>query len=505
MQVLPTQFDPAKEHHLLIVLHGHGSDRWQYIREARGECRAARDVAARFSLILVSPDYRAKTSWMGPQAEADVLQVIRELKTKYRIGKVIVSGASMGGASALTFAGLHPELSDGVVALNGTANLLEYDNFQPAIEASFGGSKAQIPEEYKRRSAEYWPEKLTMPIALTAGGQDTVVPPVSIVRMAKILKTLQRPVLLLMQDSGGHSTSYEESVAAYEYTIQKVLSRSDSPRSGVSDGYTRIREVTYTCVDGTNLTMDIFKSDQPNGLGVIDVVSGGWTSTTNMMSMGFIQAFLTHGYTVFAAMHGSQPRYKLPEILSQVQTAVRFVRAHAAEYHIDPARLGIYGSSSGGHLTLMAATCGKDGSPDAADASQRVSSQLQAAACFCPPTDFSNYGQPGVNAFRAQLKGVRSGVGGAAVESEQGLDDFAREFSPCSRLTKDMPPVLIIHGDKDPLVPLQQATRFIEQCQKLGVPAQLIIRPGEQHAMSTWVPDHAVLAAWFDENLLKHP
>jgi acetyl esterase/lipase len=224
-----------------------------------------------------------------------------------------------------------------------------------------------------------------------------------------------------------------------------------------------------------------------------------------MMSLGFIQAFLTHGYTVFAAMHGSQPRYKLPEILSQVQTAVRFVRAHAAEYKIDPERIGIYGSSSGGHLTLLAATCGKDGTPDAQDALARVSSRVQAAACFCPPTDFGNYGQPGINAFRAQLKGVRSGVGGVTVETDEGIEKFAKEFSPISHLTTGAPPMLIIHGDNDPVVPVEQARSFTEKCRTLGVPAQLVIRPGEPHAMSTWIPDHAVLAAWFDERFLRHP
>jgi acetyl esterase/lipase len=252
------------------------------------------------------------------------------------------------------------------------------------------------------------------------------------------------------------------------------------------------------------LTLDVFKADRPNGIGLVYVASGGWTAKTNLMSLDFIRAFLTRGYTVFAARHGSQPGYKLPEIVSQIQTAVRFVRAHAAEYKIDPDRLGIYGASSGGHLTLMVATCGKDGIPDARDALQRVSSRVQAAACFCPPTDFSNYGQPGVNAFRNQLKGWRAAVGGSAVESDQGLEAFSKEFSPISHLTKEMPPVLIIHGDKDPLVPVEQSRVFVEKCQSLGVPAKLIIRAGEPHAMSTWIPDHAVLAAWFDEQLL-HP
>ena len=73
-------------------------------------------------MIMVCPDYRAKTSWMGPKAEADVLQIIAELKKQYKIDKVFVCGGSMGGSSALTFTAMHPDLVDGVVSVNGTAN-----------------------------------------------------------------------------------------------------------------------------------------------------------------------------------------------------------------------------------------------------------------------------------------------------------------------------------------------------------------------------------------------
>ena len=60
----------------------------------------------------------------------------------------------------MTFAAIHPERVDGVASMNGTANHLEYENFQDAIAESFGGTKAKIPREYKKRSAEYWPERL---------------------------------------------------------------------------------------------------------------------------------------------------------------------------------------------------------------------------------------------------------------------------------------------------------------------------------------------------------
>ena len=89
----------------------------------------------------------------------------------------------MGASSALTLAGLHPERVDGVVALNGTANHVEYQRFQDAIAQSFGGTKAEVPEEYRRRSAELNAERLTMPMAATVGGRDKSVPPDSVRRL----------------------------------------------------------------------------------------------------------------------------------------------------------------------------------------------------------------------------------------------------------------------------------------------------------------------------------
>jgi len=127
----------------------------------------------------------------------------------------------MGGTACLTFAALHPELVDGVVSMNGTANLLEYDNFQDAIRESFGGAKDAVPDEYKKRSAEYFPERFTMPVAITAGGKDDVVPATSVVRLAETLNSMGQEVLLLFREDEGHVTNYADGMAALEFVIKK--------------------------------------------------------------------------------------------------------------------------------------------------------------------------------------------------------------------------------------------------------------------------------------------
>lgn len=228
--ICPEDADASEPRDMLIALHGHGADRWQFAKSDIAEARAARHVATKHGMIFVSPDYRATTSWMGPAAEADMVQVIAELRARFKLRRVFVCGASMGGSAALSFAALHPELVDGVASMNGLANHFEYERFQPEIAASFGGGKADLPEEYKRRSAEYWPEKLTMPVAISVGGRDDVVPPASVLRLAAVVARLQSHVLVINRPELGHATSYEDAVATIEFVIEKRPGNSAGAR-----------------------------------------------------------------------------------------------------------------------------------------------------------------------------------------------------------------------------------------------------------------------------------
>ena len=241
--VLPPLFQGDVPHDLMIALHGHGSDRWQFVQDGRPECKGARDAAADRHMILVSPDYRAKTSWMGPAAEADLLQILDDLHGRYRLRDVVISGGSMGGTSALAFAAMHPGCVDGVVALNGTANMLEYPNFGEAIAESYGGAKDEKSEIYRQRSAELFPEHLTMPVAATTGGKDTLVPPDSVLRLVEVLKKQTSPALSIHRPEGGHDTNYEDTRAAFRFVFEKLDDRRPAalPRViSTVDGETRI-------------------------------------------------------------------------------------------------------------------------------------------------------------------------------------------------------------------------------------------------------------------------
>jgi acetyl esterase/lipase len=126
--------------------------------------------------------------------------------------------------------------------------------------------------------------------------------------------------------------------------------------------FDRKEDVIYGRKYGPALTMDVFTAKKDvKGVGVIIVVSSGFVSSHDSISSAFVTPLTDRGYTVFTVVHGSQPRYTIPEIIQDMNRAVRFIRYHAKDYAIDPDHIGITGASAGGYLSLMLGTAGDQG------------------------------------------------------------------------------------------------------------------------------------------------
>ena len=267
--------------------------------------------------------------------------------------------------------------------------------------------------------------------------------------------------------------------------------------------FTRTEDVIYGRKFGTALTLDVFQPAKPNGYGVVFMVSGGWFSAHEAINPGLLRPFLDRGYAVFAVVHGSQPKFNITEIVPDIHRAIRFIRHNAAKYGVNPAKLGIAGASAGGHLALTMAVKGTPGKADAPDPVDRESSEIAGVACFFPPTDFLNYGQPGDDAVGVgTLKAFKAAFSPRSDTPEE-RQKLGREISPIYFVTSNTPPILIMHGDADKLVPIYQAEQFIKRCQELGVEAKLVVRPGKEHGWG-WpeiIKDEEVFADWFDLHL----
>lgn len=271
-----------------------------------------------------------------------------------------------------------------------------------------------------------------------------------------------------------------------------------------NNGVTHIKDVVYGHKLGVALTMDVFKPAKPSGIGVVWMVSGGWVSNHNNINPGLGKLFAGRGHTLFQVVHGSQPKFTLPEIVEDIHRAVRFIRTHASEYGVDPNRLGISGGSAGGHLSLMMGAYGGPGKADAKDPVDRASSGVQAVACFFPPTDFLNYGKEGQSAMQIPtLKSYWHVFGVTENTPKEDGDKIGRTLSPLYGVTDKMPPTFIIHGDADFLVPIQQAQRIIGKMEECKVPCKLDVRKGKGHGWPGIENDGVLLAEWFEKYLAK--
>lgn len=261
--------------------------------------------------------------------------------------------------------------------------------------------------------------------------------------------------------------------------------------------------IQYGERQGKALVLDWLHPENPNGHGVLVLVSGSWKSGASGSFKAWMAApLLRRGYSVFAVYHVSQPAATVMEIVEDMHRAVRFVRQRAADYAIDPTRLGVTGGSAGGHLSLMLATRGGPGPIDAPDPVDRESSAVQAVAIFFPVTDLLNLGTSTENmGDGGPPKSFRGSFGPDAATNLAAWKQIGRDTSPIYHVTHDLPPILIVHGDADTLTPLEQSLWFQTKAGEAGRPIELVIHRNGKHGWPTMLFDIRRFAQWFDRHL----
>ncbi len=270
--------------------------------------------------------------------------------------------------------------------------------------------------------------------------------------------------------------------------------------------------VVYGMRSGLALLMDVHSPERSNGRGIVFIPGSGWHAPLDyaarpLKESGFAKLWapplVEAGYTVFVINHRAAPRFQHPAALEDARRAVRFVRAHAREYGIDPERIGGVGGSSGGHLISMLGVLDAPGNPAASDPVERESGKLQAILARAAPTNFTKR----ASASTAAYIGTR-----LHVRDTPGAPEFERHWqaSPAAHVSPDDAPFFLIHGDADDRVPYQRSVEFQAMLEQVGVEAKLMRIRGGGHGASfpgaKDPPDFLrAMVKWFDGKLAPEP
>lgn len=239
------------------------------------------------------------------------------------------------------------------------------------------------------------------------------------------------------------------------------------------------RNVVFGMYSGMALLMDVYYPENSNGYGIIHISGSGWTRPLSLDArmlnhQGHVkmegEMFVEAGYTLFSVNHRAVPRFVYPAAVEDVQRAVRFIRYHAEKYGIDPDNIGAIGGSSGGHLVCMLGAL--DGNEDLADDTpiNRMSAKVQCVIARAAPTNFM------VGDIGESFLDVRVSDKPSTIEYKR-----AQEASPIFHVSADDPPFLLIHGDKDPIVPIVFSEDMFKKLQEMDVPAKIIAIEGGVH------------------------
>jgi acetyl esterase/lipase len=257
-------------------------------------------------------------------------------------------------------------------------------------------------------------------------------------------------------------------------------------------------DIAFCVSDGVTLTLDMYyPQTMPHPAPAVVYVHGGsWSAGDKKDSIGMtdVPELLARGYLVVSIDYRRAPEWQFPTQLEDAKCAIRFLRQNAKRFNLNPQRIGAWGHSAGGHLASLLGTTDKGAGFEGPNNYLDQSSQVQAVANLCGRAD-----------LRGMPEDKAQSVFGAASNSARLLE----HASPITFVTPDDPPFLILHGEKDTVVPPQVSQKFHDRLQAAGVPVKLVIVKDADHTFQpvegTMNPTRAemtkLIADFFDQYL----
>ncbi len=231
-------------------------------------------------------------------------------------------------------------------------------------------------------------------------------------------------------------------------------------------------DVTYCTVDGVALKMDLYfppKTDKPTPAAIF-IHGGAWMHGDKMHGNAIpFSDLASQGFLVAAADYRLAPRYEFPAMIQDVKCAVRFLRANATRFNLDPNRIGAWGDSAGGHLVALLGTTNAQAGFDVGEYANQ-SSRVQAVVDMFGPTDLNVF----IPVAAPQI--IRAVFGPSPLSNQT-----ATLWSPVTYVSKDDPPFLILQGELDETVPPEQSQIMYDRLKAAGVPVTLVMVKNAGH------------------------
>ncbi len=259
------------------------------------------------------------------------------------------------------------------------------------------------------------------------------------------------------------------------------------------------RDVVFGKGGETDLKLDIAYPKEGDGPFpvVVFIHGGGWVGGNRQSMEKSIETMAGRGYVAATISYRFAPKARFPAQIEDCKAAIRWLRAQAKKYHLNPDRIGVVGSSAGGHLACLLGLTEKKDGLEGKGGNPEQSSQVQAVVSFFGPTDLTRE-----NWSPVVVKNNLTPLLGGSLSEKKELYQRA---SPVTYIHKGAPPFLVFHGDKDTVVPLDQSKQLVEKLQASGVAATLHVVEGEGHG---WKGDKLLgslkqMVDFLDEKLKK--
>jgi len=283
--------------------------------------------------------------------------------------------------------------------------------------------------------------------------------------------------------------------------LPSELASQQKPPSKAPDDVEWLRNVEFGKGGEQKLTMHILRPRKlpKEPMPVLVYIHGSaWMRDNKDLAVARLIATAQQGYFGAAIQVRTSGEAAFPAQIEDSKCAIRFLRAKAKEYHLDTNRIGVWGDSSGGHLSALVATSGNAKELEGTGGWAEISSQVHAACPMCPAIDFlspdwpERHNMPNGPAFRL-LRG----------DPRKDKMELAKNASPLTYITKDCPPFFIVHGDNDRTVPYSQGKLLYDALTKAGVNAKLHTIKGGDHG-AVHQQDKLVVTEFFDKQFKKN-